>query len=662
MKNPYPHLLSPLKVGKFILKNRMQSSNSLPHFSQGPEEYPAEATMAHFIGRARTGAAFVTFAGMDDNIENPPLPDTLDVSHFPDFDIHNPKCQNYLVEMIEAMHYTGSLVSGSLFSANKKYRYTNEEGVEEIIDANPPIDLGLGATSMMYQFVGDEIPAENLYKIAKSYGQRAAFYKRLGFDAVTIHMSYRAQLPGQLLSPLSNRRTDEFGGSFEGRCRFPLLMLEEVKKAVGNDMLIEIQFSAEEPEGGYTIEEGIEFLKLAQKYVDIVQVRSAEGDPNHPIPFELNPTPFLELAGKIKAAGLDFLVSNVGGYFDPDIADKAIAEGKLDLVAMARAWISNPNYGELLYAGRKDDIVPCLRCNKCHGRGKNDIMTTCCSVNPKFGFEMVDRYVVTPPEDSKTIAIIGGGPGGMRTALYLADRGHKVTIYEKEAELGGAIKHADYIPFKWTLRDYKNYLIHQVHKKGIKVVLNTAATPEMVEDRYDVVIAAVGAQPIVPRIPGADGANVTVATDAIMHKEKIGKNVVVIGGGEVGVETGMFLAQNGHEVTVVEMRDELAADTTVMHYRSMFSAAWEAIPTFHYVLNATAKEITADHVTYTDKGGVDHDLPADSVVLSVGMRSKSDEALSFYGTNPGFYMVGDCRKPGTIQTTNRSAYVTANNI
>lgn len=662
MKNPYPHLLSPLKVGKFILKNRMQSSNSLPHFSQGPEEYPAEATMAHFIGRARTGAAFVTFAGMDDNIENPPLPDTLDVSHFPDFDIHNPKCQNYLVEMIEAMHYTGSLVSGSLFSANKKYRYTNEEGVEEIIDANPPIDLGLGATSMMYQFVGDEIPAENLYKIAKSYGQRAAFYKRLGFDAVTIHMSYRAQLPGQLLSPLSNRRTDEFGGSFEGRCRFPLLMLEEVKKAVGNDMLIEIQFSAEEPEGGYTIEEGIEFLKLAQKYVDIVQVRSAEGDPNHPIPFELNPTPFLELAGKIKAAGLDFLVSNVGGYFDPDIADKAIAEGKLDLVAMARAWISNPNYGELLYAGRKDDIVPCLRCNKCHGRGKNDIMTTCCSVNPKFGFEMVDRYVVTPPEDSKTIAIIGGGPGGMRTALYLADRGHKVTIYEKEAELGGAIMHADYIPFKWTLRDYKNYLIHQVHKKGIKVVLNTAATPEMVEDRYDVVIAAVGAQPIVPRIPGADGANVTVATDAIMHKEKIGKNVVVIGGGEVGVETGMFLAQNGHEVTVVEMRDELAADTTVMHYRSMFSAAWEAIPTFHYVLNATAKEITADHVTYTDKDGVDHDLPADSVVLSVGMRSKSDEALSFYGTNPGFYMVGDCRKPGTIQTTNRSAYVTANNI
>lgn len=661
MTNAYPHLLSPIKVGKFVLKNRMQSSNSLPHFSQGPETYPAEATIAHFVGRARTGAAFITFAGMDDNVENPPLPDTLDVSHFPDFDIHDAKCQNYLVEMIEAIHYTGSLVSGSLFSANKKFRYTNEKGELEIINANAP-SMGGATAAMSHQFVGDEISAENLVKIAKSYGQRAAFYKRLGFDAVTIHMSYRAQLPGQLLSPLSNTRTDEFGGSFEGRCKFPLMMLEEIKKAVGNDMLIEIQFSAEEPEGGYTVEEGIEFLKKAQKYVDIVQVRSAEGDPNHPIPFELNPTPFLELAGRIKAAGLDFLVSNVGGYFYPEMAEKAIAEGKLDLVAMARAWISNPTYGEMLYEDRADDIVPCLRCNKCHGRGKNDIMTTVCSVNPKFGFEVVDRHVVTEPKDSKNIAVIGGGPGGMRTALYLTERGHKVTIFEKEAELGGAIRHSDYIPFKWTLKDYKNFLIRQVYKKGVKVVLNTKVTPDMVEDRYDAVIAAVGAEPVVPGIPGAKGENVTVATDAIMNVDKIGKNVVVIGGGEVGTETGMFLAQNGRNVTVIEMRDELAADTTVMHYRSMFVAAWEKIPTFSYVLNATAKEITADHVTYTDLEGVDHEIPADSVILSVGMRSKVDEALSFYGTNPGFYMVGDCKKPGTIQTTNRSAYVIANNI
>ena len=657
MLSPYPHLQKPIKVGKFILKNRRQSSTSMPHFSQGPERYPADPIMGHYLGRSKNGAAFVTFCSMEDDPDSPTFPDWLDMSHFPQFDMFDAQCQNYIVEMIEAMHGQNTLVSGSLFSATKKFRYQNEDGSYSIIDANPKDLHGIGATSMMFQTIGDDIPAEDLVKIAKSYGQKAAFYKRLGFDAVTIHMSYRAQVPGQLLSPLSNHRTDEFGGSFENRCRFPLMMLEEVKKAVGNDMLVEIQFSAVEPEGGYGMEEGLAFLKKAEPYVDIVQVRSAEGDPNHPIPFELRHTPFLELAAEIKKAGLDFLVSNVGGFFDPAEADQAIAEGKLDLVAMARAWISNPNYGELVQEGRAEDIIPCLRCNKCHGRGKHDIMTTVCSVNPKFGFEAVDRHLYSAPEGVKDIAVIGGGPGGMRAAMYLCDRGHKVTLFEASDKLGGAIKHADYIPFKWTLKDYKDYLIAQVAKRDIRVVMNTRVTPDMIEGQYDVVIAAVGAEPVVPKIPGADGANVTIATDAIMNSEKIGRNVVIIGGGEVGVETGMFLAQQGREVTVVEMRDELAADTTFMHYRSMFQAAWEAIPNFHYVLNATAKEITADHVTYTDAEG-EHELAADSVVLSVGMRAKSDEALSFFGVGKQFYLVGDCKKPGTIQTTNRNVYAT----
>ena len=661
MKSAYPHLLSPVKIGKFVLKNRMQSSNSMPHFSQGPEKYPADPIIAHYVQRAKTGAAFVTFCGFEDSYNAPQFPDFLDMSHFPDFDLRDAQCQNYMIQLVEAMHGVGSLVSGSLFSANRTYRYEDEHGNVEAVDANPRnIDLSIGAVAMAKPEIGDDIPKEDLIKIAKSYGQRTAVYKRLGFDAVTIHMSYRAQVPGQLLSPLTNKRTDEFGcGSLEDRCRFAILMLQEVKKVAGNDMLIEIQFSAEEIEGGYTMEEGLEFLKMMEPYVDIVQVRSAEGDPNHPIPFELNPTPWLELAAAVKAAGLDMIVSNVGGFFDPAAADQAIAEGKLDLVAMARAWISNPNYGDLLYEGRADDLIPCLRCNKCHGRGKRDIFTTTCSVNPHFGFEAVERHLVTPVTRVKNVAVIGGGPGGMRTALFLKERGHEVTIFEAQDHLGGAIHHADYVPFKWTLKDYKDWLIRQVEKHGITVKLNTRMTPEQLGDGFDAVVVAVGAEPIIPRIPGVEGEQVTIATEAMMHSEKIGQNVVVIGGGEVGVETGMFLAQQGKNVTVVEMRDELAADTTFIHYRSMFSAAWEAIPTFHYVLEATAKEIKPGVVVYTDKDGVDHELAADSVVLSVGMRAKTDEALAYYGTTEHFYMIGDCVKPGTIQTTNRNAWSTA---
>lgn len=225
------------------------------------------------------------------------------MAHFPEFDIRDPKCQNYFFELSEAMHAAGTLLSGSLFSSNKKYRYEAPDGAVEVIDARPPEAMVPGASAMMFPWSGMEVSAGDLHKIALSYGQRAAAYRKLGFDAVTVHMSYRAQLAAQLLSPLGNRRTDEYSGSFENRSRFALEMLSEIRRAVGPDMLIEIQFSPAEPEGGYAFDEGLAFLRLAQEYVDIVQVRAPEVDPNHPIPFELNPTPFLDLAARSRRRG-----------------------------------------------------------------------------------------------------------------------------------------------------------------------------------------------------------------------------------------------------------------------------------------------------------------------------------------------------------------------
>ncbi|WP_371381678.1 FAD-dependent oxidoreductase [Sporomusa aerivorans] len=272
---------------------------------------------------------------------------------------------------------------------------------------------------------------------------------------------------------------------------------------------------------------------------------------------------------------------------------------------------------------------------------------------------MIDKLVVAPAA-SKNIAVIGGGPAGMKAAMELHDRGHKVTLFEAADALGGAIKHADYVDFKWPLKKFKDYLIHQIAKRDIVVRLNTKVTPELLKGKnYDVILAALGAQPIKPPIPGIDNERVVSANDAFINPDALGKNVVVIGGGEVGVEAGMVLAKKGHNVTVLELRDMLAADATIIHYRSMFEEAWEALDTFRYILNACCYAIKGNEVIYTDKNGEEKVIQADSVVVSTGMKANKAEALEFYGIADRFYMIGDCKKPATVQQAMRSAFSVA---
>lgn len=251
----------------------------------------------------------------------------------------------------------------------------------------------------------------------------------------------------------------------------------------------------------------------------------------------------------------------------------------------------------------------------------------------------------------------------MRCAMYLQDRGHLPVIYEKGPALGGAIIHADFADFKWPLRDFKNFLIHQMDKRNIAVHLNTEATPELIQSQnYDVVIAATGATPMVLPIPGADPEKLFFAQETFAHPEALGEHVVVIGGGEVGVEIGIYLGQKGHKTTVLEMRDRLAADSTAIHYYSMLQEAWENEPNFKGITGAKVTAIKDGCVEYMDQDGSIQSVPADSVVMSAGMRPNKDLALSFYGSAKEFYMIGDCKRAATIQQAMRSAYSTAMRI
>jgi pyruvate/2-oxoglutarate dehydrogenase complex dihydrolipoamide dehydrogenase (E3) component len=319
--------------------------------------------------------------------------------------------------------------------------------------------------------------------------------------------------------------------------------------------------------------------------------------------------------------------------------------------------VSNPNYGTLLQEGKPEEIIPCLRCNKCHSPNHN---LTVCVVNPRFGSEKWMNRLETPAGTPKNIAIIGGGPAGMKCAIVSAQRGHKVTIYEKSDHLGGMIDHSRYASFKWPMLRLLQYFERKcLTDPNITVHLDQAPQPEALEAQgYDVVIAAVGSQPIVPPIPGIETA--IPATRAFGHEEFLGEQVVIIGGGEIGVETGLHLAQLGKEVTIIEMKDVAAEEAKRVHYYNMFMDAVEEYQDkLHIRLKATCTGITSEGVSYRDAEGQVHTVPADTVLLAAGMKPDISAAMTYSGCGKQFFAIGDCAQQGNLQTAIRSGYTIA---
>ena len=212
--------------------------------------------------------------------------------------------------------------------------------------------------------VGEEIPADLLDELAEDYALHALALKDCGFDMVFLHMAYRVTILGRFLSPLTNKRTDQFGGSLENQARFPIMVADRIKQKCGKDFLIEATISGSEPPGGRTLEETIKLAKIFAGHFDLLHIKAGDVDATQPTGFNLERTPLLSMAEAIKKSNPGLAIVTVGGYLDPDISEEAIASGKADFIGMARAWISNPDYGRKLYEGRGEDIVPCLRCQR----------------------------------------------------------------------------------------------------------------------------------------------------------------------------------------------------------------------------------------------------------------------------------------------------------
>lgn len=653
MSRQFQHLLSPIQIGSHILKSRMIAPQALPHYLQGSEPYPSEAIIHHVSNIAKNGAAIVAFGAWDDTDQRKA---GGTASHFPMFDYSDPSNETYVCKLVDCIHFYDSLASIYLMPL-------------EMPNFQPK-------PSMDKPFPMWFSPVEKVSEITQTMMQdmidlavkKALYFQQLGFDMISLQMSYREFMHiglSKFFSPLTNDRTDEYGGDAIGRGKLALDMCRAIKAACGKDFLIDLWIAGEEEPGGITAEDTVSFAKAAEGIVDILQIRGGNINPVHPTGFnscESEPVT-LHVAKKVKESGAKLVVAAAGGYGNPRYNERFIAEGMLDMVAIGRQFICDSNYGKKIYEDRPEDIVPCQRCAKCHVPYEKGPWIFVCSGNPTMGIaDRLDK-MVSPAVCPKKVAVVGGGIAGMEATLEASRRGHRVTLYEKSAQLGGQLLHADYPEFKWPLRNFKDYMIRQVLKANITLKLGTEATPAVIAaEGYDAVIVAIGAEPKNLSIPGADSKKVVMPIAVYGHEEELGKNIVVVGGGEIGAETGLYLAECGHHVTLLTRQDRVAPDATCTHYREMFEERWLREKNFHFLTNVQIESVTDTGVIYRDKAGALCELPADNVVISGGRAADTEFALSFYGSANDFFLVGDCKTPGNVQKCMRMAYAAATRL
>ena len=507
---------------------------------------------------------------------------------------------------------------------------------------------------------------DDLERIKNQLVRNVLAARSFGFDMALLHFGHD-QLPALFMANRFNKRDDEYGGSFENRFRYPTELVEAVRKAVGPGYPIGLRLSGQlEVEGTYTFDEMLSWIKSISDKVDFINI-SRGMDVWYEANVKCIPTIFephminREYARKIKEACPNLIVCPVGGINTIDEAEEMIESGDCDCVMMGRALNADPYLVKKAMDGREDDITPCLRCLYCY-HGATQHNGTMCSVNPRFNRENRVPVEVKKAEKSLKVAVVGGGPAGMKAAIVASERGHNVTLYEKSDSLGGQIKCAEHEHHKYELNRYREWLVYQVKKHNINVLLNTNVTKELLEkENYDAIIIAIGAEPFIPRIEGIDNKNTMLAVDAYFNLDKIGQKVAIIGGGTIGCELGLDLGEDGKDVSIIEMGKELSPQGHML-YKISLNQHLSKFNNIHIYMESNCTKVTDKGVYVKDKEGNEKLIEADTVIVATGLRPKKKEAFSLYGLTPKTYMIGDCDRSAKVGEATEAAYFVASSL
>ncbi|MEW6425057.1 MAG: FAD-dependent oxidoreductase [Bacillota bacterium] len=647
----FQKVFEPIKIGNLEIKNRIEFS-PMDTCLATPEGWVTRELIAFYKARARGGAGIIT-------VGDSPIDYDYAKNHNGLINLGDDRVIPGLSELAEAVQRYGAKISIELNHGGRMVPPEVLRGKRPVAPSPIP-PAGGEAPGETKRARIQEMDQDMIAEVVEKYADAAYRCLRAGFEMVMLHGAH-GHLLAQFLSPYSNKRTDHYGGSLENRARFPLEVLAAVRKRVGGRLAIEYRISATElVPGGLTVEETIEFLKMIEDKIDLVNVSVGTMSDPAVVPHVIQPAYFphaynVHYAEKIKKA-LRIPVVTVGSITDLEMADRIIADGKADLVAMARALIADPDLPNKTRFGRLEEVRPCVRCDYCGGQRSVLSLPVRCAVNPVTGREL-EFGSIRPAEKKKKVVIVGGGPAGMEAAIVASSRGHQVTLYEKEGKLGGALTMAAAPPFKADMKRFLEWLRQATRRHPVEIKLSTEATPEAVKaEQPDVLILAAGATPILPDVPGVNRSSVVWAGDIHLDRVEAGEKVVVAGAGMTGCEAALHLAQQGKKVTLVDMVGpaEIARDMTDTNRTGLMQLLHKHDVEFR--LEVKLEEVTERGVVVIDRQWERHEIPADTVVLSLGFRSRSEVVEAFRGLAPEVYVIGDCQKPRNLRAAIHDAF------